>query len=406
MDVVFIALHCFSLWLALAALGAQTKLPPGVSLPRIRQKMAENLARLPNYTCRQTIERTVRLASSRRFQEWDTLRLEVAFVGGKELYAWPGATRFEEQSIHEMVGGGAIGSGNFALHAAAIFRTKEPIFTGCEEDSSQQRKAIRCDFRVPRNKSAYVIKTGEKADVVGYHGSFWADAETLDLMRLEVYADDIPPELKVSRASDKMVYLRTRIGESDFLLPQSSELSMVDDAGNENRNRTRFDQCRQYLGESVVTFADPVSTPEPAKPSGSTPLPAGLSLEIQLETPIQVASAAIGDPVSATVTRNARKGGAVVVPKGARLRGRITHIWRREFRSVSHLFIGFQFTTLEFENSRSDFLGVLEDVLGPSQYYVASRGQTTRPAEGVLGVKGAPMKIPSGLHMTWRTLAP
>jgi hypothetical protein len=405
MDGVFVCtLRWCGLWLALAGLGAQPKLPPEALLDGIRQKMAENLARLPNYTCRQTIERTVRPASSRRFQEWDTLRLEVAFVGGKELYAWPGATRFEEKSIHEMVGGGTVGSGNFALHAAAIFRTKEPIFTGCTEDSTQERRAIRCDFRVPRDKSAYIIRTGARQDLVGYHGSFWADAATLDLMRLEVDADDIPPELKVSKASDRMVYGRMRIGDSSFLLPQSSELSMVDEAGNENRNRTRFDQCRQYLGESVVTFAEPVSTPVPAKPAGNTPLAAGLWFDIQLEAPIEVTSAAIGDPLSATLTSSVKKGGEVVVPKGARLRGRITHIWRREFRSVSYLFIGFQFNTLEFENSRSDFLGALENVAGPGQYFVAYGGQTARPGEGVLGIKGAPMKIPSGLRMSWRTL--
>jgi hypothetical protein len=391
-------------WLALATLGAQTALPPEALLPRIRQKMAENLARLPNYTCRQTIERTVRPASSRRFRVRDTLRLEVAFVGGKELYAWPGASRFEERSIDEFVGGGAIGTGDFALHASAIFRSKEPIFTGCREDSSQPRKAIRCDFRVPRSQSRYVIKMGAKQDLTGYHGSFWADAATLDLMRLEVYADDIPRELKISQASDKMVYQRARIGDSAFLLPQSSELSMVDEAGNESRNRTRFDECRQYLGESVVRFGEPDSTPAPAQPAGSLRIPAGLALEIQLETPIEVGGAAIGDPLAATVTHEVKRSGEVVVPKGAHLTGRITHIQRREYRFTSYLVIGLRFTSLEFENRRSDFAGTLEMVLGPASYSVLAVDQANFPGEGALAIKGAPLKILGGLRMVWRTL--
>src|SRR6476659_8319211 len=89
-------------------------------LNQIRAKMLANLKRLPNYTCLQTIDRKVRYAPSRRYQLVDTVRLEVALVDGKELFSWPGAGKFEDKDINELVTGGAIGNGTFALHAKSI----------------------------------------------------------------------------------------------------------------------------------------------------------------------------------------------------------------------------------------------------------------------------------------------
>ena len=33
--------------------------------------------------------------------------------------------------------------------------------------------------------------------MVGYHGTFWVDPSSMDLIRLEVYADDIPRNLEI-----------------------------------------------------------------------------------------------------------------------------------------------------------------------------------------------------------------
>jgi hypothetical protein len=61
--------------------------------------MADNLARLPNYTCVQTIERSHRAARKKIFERQDLMRLEVALVGGQERFAWPGAKRIEETEL-------------------------------------------------------------------------------------------------------------------------------------------------------------------------------------------------------------------------------------------------------------------------------------------------------------------
>src|SRR5947209_8998393 len=100
---------------------AQQDLPPDLLLlAKIKIKMAENLDRLPNYTCQQTIERSRRRAPARKFELLDTVRLEVALVEGKELFGRPGTNRIVESEISQLVGG-TIGNGDFGLLARSIF---------------------------------------------------------------------------------------------------------------------------------------------------------------------------------------------------------------------------------------------------------------------------------------------
>jgi len=89
---------------------------------------------------------------------------------------------------------------------------------------------------------------------VSYHGAFWVDALTLDLLRLEAKADEILPFLNLKRADNGISYARIRIGSADFVLPQASEVMMQDLKGNEDHNPTAFGQCRQFSRESVLSF--------------------------------------------------------------------------------------------------------------------------------------------------------
>src|SRR5579884_1905575 len=113
-------------WLcALGICGAQSPdvvTPEVLLLARIRTQMSRTLERQPNYTCVQEIERSHRIPPKHKFQLVDMLRLEVALVDGREMFAWPGAQKFEETELQKMVPqGAAIGNGNFALHARNVF---------------------------------------------------------------------------------------------------------------------------------------------------------------------------------------------------------------------------------------------------------------------------------------------
>src|SRR5580698_7422004 len=52
-------------------------------LDRVKARADENLRRLPNYTCTETIQRSLRLDRSTKLRPFDNVRLNVAYVEGR-----------------------------------------------------------------------------------------------------------------------------------------------------------------------------------------------------------------------------------------------------------------------------------------------------------------------------------
>jgi hypothetical protein len=265
------------------------------------------------------------------------------------------------------------------------------------------------------------VGTEIKSAVVGYHGTFWADEETLDLVRLEAEADDVPADVGVAVNRDVMEYGRVRIGESDFLLPVASELVMTDSQGNESRNTAQFAGCRQYAGASVIRFDDAPASAETAAVPQVVRLPAGLLVEALLTSAIDPATAAIGDMISATIQSTIRKGQEVLVPKGAILRGHITRLERRKAGFGDYYVVGLAFSELEAGARRGSFTGNLEGTVQTGNRYwvpfasdpgrppsiwssVREPVAEPRPGEGVVLAKEHGLILPAGFWMRWRTL--
>lgn len=405
-------------------------------LARIKSRAAENLKRVPNYTCALAVERMSRTPDSERFKLIDRLRLEVALIGEKELYAWPGSDKFGETSIDQLIPGGSIVSGDFALFASSIFLSPLTTFTPAGETTLDGTRAIRYVYVVPRTKTGYFLRTEYGSATVGYHGFVCVDAQTLDLLRLEVTADDLPPGLGLKNVFDSIDYRRLRVGDSDFLLPVSSGVQTVYYTGGVTRNRTQFSGCRQFVGESAISFgeAQPLTALAAPRKAAEVALAPGLSLDLRLEAEIDSLAAAIGDPVTARVASDVKKDGEVVVPKGALVFGRITVFESGSPRSsffpgapssggVPFHTIGLRFFTLEFADSRAKFTARLAD-LGPAIGFVSPQAasqlsgapgrqmmiliQLSKPLTGlgVFNVAGERVRLPRGFRMLWQTDVP
>ena len=89
--------------------------PDESRLARFKERIRQDMTSIPNYTCLETIGRVYREPHSRSFKPVDTVRLEVSSVAGKELFAWPGGRRFEDQEITSLVTSGTIGYGMLSL---------------------------------------------------------------------------------------------------------------------------------------------------------------------------------------------------------------------------------------------------------------------------------------------------
>lgn len=402
-------------WCAgLAGLAADLT-PETLLLQRARVVMAENLRRLPNYTCLQTIERSARPSLTKKPKLLDVVRIEVALVNGKELFAWPGSGDFTDTEIGDMVAGGAIGNGNFALHAKSVFQTGSPRFTYRGQALRGMRRTHHWDFVVSQNLSGYTLRVGDREAVVGYHGSFWVDASSLDLIRLEVHADDIPPFLGLLSASDAVEYARLPIGGESFLLPAGSELEMIDLTGATSENRTKFSRCRQYSGESTLLFDDPApNTEAPVPPARILDAPGGVRLHLAIHSPVLLEDAAVGDPVSAVLLRTTRLPDGTVIPKNAFVHGRLMMLRKQQLARFSGYAVGLTFFEIESGSTRVRMGATLEDIQTAHPGFRMQSGfgrfggMATRPEnEDLVGsvffLQEHLRRLDRGLRMVWRT---
>ncbi len=345
-----------------ASLSAQPDREPDALLARIQTKVRENLIRLPDYVCVQTIERAHRAGPQGEFKPRDTLRLEVALIGNRERFAWLGARKFEDKELRDMVGKGTIGTGDFALHAKHVFHPNAAEFKPKGEVTHRGRKALRYDYEVPWESSGYRLRVPPNEEVVGFRGSFLADAETLDLLRLEVQADEIPQELGLDRAVTILEYAPLTIGASDYFLPKSSELTMVGLDGAENRNRTEVSSCRQYVAESKLSFDESpaVEPPAPDKSTIASDRPQRLVMELSLDRDIALETAVVGDPIRAVLVRPLKDGERILAPEGSVVLGNIVRL-EKQRQPFDYYEIALEFNILETNQTRYEYSATMAE---------------------------------------------
>jgi hypothetical protein len=315
-----------TIWLAIlgAALGLRGAAGGDDELARIRAKAADRLARIPNYTCLETIERRWHEGECRACLVSERVRLEVATIEGKDQFTWPGASQSDDRDLNAVLGRGLLQRGEFSEFPRALFGSQSAAFTRIGEQALALQREVRYDYRVPRGGSTYVLSVEGARWIVGFRGSFWVDPETLDLTRLEAEADDIPPELRGVSAKTVIEYALIKIGRSEFLLPRFTDFRLTRGPGIEDRNITHYSQCRQFAVESNISFGDQPAERRAERIREGAALPPGTILETELVTPILRATSAVGDMVEATVRRQVRsKKGQVLAPKGAIVDGRI-----------------------------------------------------------------------------------
>lgn len=234
---------------ALAASGAQS---PSL-LDRVKARALENLQRLPDYTCTENIERWLHSDRERKLRYWDTIRLNVAYVGGKELFGVPGTGRVDDANIDKMVRG-TIANGQFAIFVRSIFVENRATFGRASKTKLDGKPAFRFDYEVPPSRSGFLIRAAAVEAIVGYSGRFWVAPDSLDLMRMVVSAHQIPQSLGMKLHVTTTDYGRVFIGSTAFLLPVRSTFDGKHVLGAEDRNVITFEDCRQFVGESVVKF--------------------------------------------------------------------------------------------------------------------------------------------------------
>jgi hypothetical protein len=318
-------------------------------LIRLRDQVLAHSERIPNYTCVETIHRdryesainapkTCDDLIARRKQPnfshmvqlstSDRLRLDVALASGGEMYSWAGAAKFEERDIDELIPDGAMGTGPFASMLLGVFQGRPPRFIYEGETILDHRMVYQYSYRVEQEDSYYRVKAKTEWTITGYEAMLWVDPKTAELIQLDVHTDELQPATSLCQTNTTLEYGMVQLGGHDFLLPKTAKQRFIGREGSENENQVTFAKCREFKGESTVSFGErrtgPASNKAGAPPEAA--FPAGLTVSIDLVTGIDD-NAAAGDQIEGRLAKPIRDAkGAVLVAEGARLGGRLMRV--------------------------------------------------------------------------------
>ncbi len=336
-------------------------------LGQIRLRVAEQVRGTGNYTCVQTIDRTY--FRSPHYQGFgcqhhstdprrkeimhDRLRLDIAVSEGREIYSWHGGSSFSSGGIADLVRSGPISSGSFVGYLENIFLNAGIRFEFLGRAARNGVETYQFNYSVPVAVSHHqVAGRGSSAATVPFHGTFFANAETFELVNLQVIVDEVPPEMEICRAEVDMNYASARISGHDALIPQMFSLNIEDASHLYTRSTSEYAGCREFRGESSLHFevSEAGEQPTAPPPSPNDPwFPAGVALHVRLLTPITETTAFTGDPVQGVLLDPVRLKGKSneIIPRGALLGGVITLLERRDEPS-KHFLYSIEFDQLTF----------------------------------------------------------
>ncbi len=414
---------------------SQDLAPEVLMLARIKAHMRHEIAQMPNFTCVEALERFHKDSGPKStMRPLDTLQLEVANIGGRELFSWLGDRNFKEDNPAMFIGGGMIGSGVFASHLRSLFVDDNGLFQYRGEVDLAGRRAVCYSFQIPVRTSGYQISLVGASGTVGVKGLFWADPQSQDLIRVEIHADEIPPTLPLVDAITTIDYARMRIGTADVLMPQTGDMHLIEFSGEENRNVVEFTHCRSFNTESSISFtaADtltPVTSPaQPVSTPGALEtFPGAVLVSIVLTAPI-TDQATVGQVIEAKVSGDVRYKGHILVPDGSVVRGRVRRL-ERNSEPESYFVVALEFNEIQAGSSLLPFYADLQNIeRTPGVAWFLSYSTTVSrktsalvrssvkvaneqirlfdlPGVGSFFVRGTHFSLPAGLKMTWKTRA-
>ena len=361
----------------------------GAAEAAIQKLQLQAVASLDNDRAfRQTVRRFRRLPGDRGFEPLDTIRVDAAVESGVPRFSWPGENRFESYSLAQILNGPTTEAGSLTLHIRSFLLAGEAELEPRGEEQIAGRAALGFELAVPAEKSSFTIRVGETEAALAYRGSIWIDRETGDLIRIEGRVDK-DQRVKITRITDRMDFHRVRVGIADLVLPASAELMIEDIFGGAKRNQAVYEDYRPYK-----------PTPADANQSAPIALPSGLTIRVKLQDAIDSDLAAVGDPVQAVVSGNAKKDKKVWVPKGAIVTGRIHHL-QRIVEPMTHYVLGLTFSVVRIEGRTQRFSSSVVEA-GPFHGLMDSAGGNSKPREVVRG-RGRAMKLRPG-YLYWDTV--
>src|SRR5438067_1265251 len=105
------------------------------------------------------------------------------------------------------------------MHARKLFLTNDAEFGSPRRADCGGAECVQVEFLIPAVRSGFAVSTPGGSAPAALRGSVRFGRETLDIERLEVRVD-----VPIADTREVTTYTRTRIGDVEFVLPETSEL--------------------------------------------------------------------------------------------------------------------------------------------------------------------------------------
>jgi hypothetical protein len=237
--------------------------PPSASeqrriLDQVREYALDYDRKLPDFICAQITRRFYDPTGLEFWSAADTITAKLTYFENKE-----------EKKVMMMNGkyldldydklGGATSTGEFGSLLREVFEpTSNATFTWERWATLRGRRMYVFSYRVPRAYSKWKLSYERVLeDTPGYRGLIYVDRDSVQVMRITLEAEDIPPSFPIQAAMTKLDYDYQDISGSQFLLPLRSEMRMRS-GKTLVKNEVEFRMYRKFGADATITFDAPI----------------------------------------------------------------------------------------------------------------------------------------------------
>jgi hypothetical protein len=415
-----------AIW-AIAKAQPSSSADPQDVLARVTAKLAVTETRIPNFTCVETVTRdyyqpgearprtcSVLLEERKRRTKdlilrhlaTDRLRLDVTMVRTGELFSWVGARNFDDKGIDHLIRDGPMGTGAYGMFLNLVFLQDVKEFVFERNLVSGGRNLMEYSFRVNKSDSHYRVKLDNSWVYTAYSGTFQIDPKSEEVFEMNLQEDDLPDSSDYCTTITSLKFHTAQITNVKFVMSARAVQRFVYGSGEEIENATTFANCREYLGESKLSFSQD-SEPKPGAskrppPEKLGPVPAGLRFAFALTSPIESDTAAAGDPFAGKLTEPLLDGKhKVFAQMGSLVEGRLLRVQSFQFPREEVIII-LKPETVEINGAKVRLAAVRDfPATGRRKIILPRAGEEH---SGVFLFTGEYVTVKKGFRSEWRTV--
>ena len=204
--------------------------------------------RMPNFTCSQT---ATRYFDKRRD---DVITAIITYEDGKESYQNVRLNGRPVADITQLLFG-TWSTGQFAGDLRSIFDTVNKVdFQFVKEAKATQERALIFAYTIERQDvPLWVLQSGAEQVAPPYHGQIWIEADSGNLLRLEMASSELPQHFGMRSVDLAVDYQDVPFGDgTSFLLPRKAVVNTGQRDGSSDRNVLEFSQCHKFKGTARI----------------------------------------------------------------------------------------------------------------------------------------------------------